>query len=525
MRTLLFAQILLLTSAVVAQQDFLDLTFNADGILVQGSGPYHIERPNAVVVRADGGIVVGGQDFNSNTWVGKWFAFRCNSAGEPDTSFGPNGTGYAGYDMPGLGVWDGSIYDLAEHTTFTSNNILCAGYVNSGDDWKFTVMRLLEDGSPDPTFSGDGVVWMDHGSDTTSSFRIATAVSGLPDGRIMAAGFDGESRLLSARLLADGSPDTTYAPNGMVELPVPGAWFDGTIHISPTGEVFSVSWNGIVVKLDENGLLDPDFGNNGVSTVLAGSTTMPRAIALRPSGQVVLGCWLDNFTNDPERTQAAQLTNIGELDLGFGIGGVTPPVAGTALWVNDVVVLPSGRVAVGYQGMLDSLESFNFLTAMFTPDGMVDSLWGVDGVLETDLDMTANPPFGSNDAMWGLTCQADGKLVGTGPTQDVLEDIGIVRYAPESALSVYSEHVMEDTLFVFPNPCGPGSTLQVRTHDVQPGRIMLLDVLGREVATWQKPAGRRRSEVEIPTGLAGGQYVLGVRTARGSTSIPLIIER
>ncbi|MEO8066803.1 MAG: hypothetical protein ABI599_03825 [Flavobacteriales bacterium] len=523
-RTVCGCILVLALSSALGQQDFLDPTFHGTGILTYGNSAFHEERANAVVVQANGSIVAGGQDFNVNTWTGSWFAFRCTADGEPDTTFGPNGTGYALYDFDGLGANDGTIYALDVQATQTSNTILAAGFVNAdGAGWKFVVVRLLGDGTLDPTFSGDGIVFMDLGTDSTE--RIATSVKGLPDGRIMAAGFDNDWGLLSARLLADGTPDTTYAPNGLLELNIPGFEFgDACTMINDSGEVFAIATsNGGIVKLDANGDLDASFGNNGISTELAWTVTIPKTLAQRPTGELVIGC-LGAYSMIDHRTLVAQFTPSGQLDTTFGFGGVSLPAPGSTLWVNDVVLLPSGRVAVGYQGGVDSLESYNFLTAMFSVDGMVDPLWGIGGVLQTDLDTTANPPFGSNDAMWGLACQPDGKLVGTGPTASTSDNIGIVRYAPETTLGVAPLSSESASMLVFPNPCKAGGVLHVNMEATNARAAFLRDALGRLVATWQLPAGSTSTNIQLPVHLAGGHYVFEMRTEERSMIARLIIE-
>lgn len=82
----------------------------------------------------------------------------------------------------------------------------------------FAVARLLPNGSPDPSWGGDGLVTTPLGK-----FAASVDVAVQPDGKVVAVGeapgAENEDFAI-VRYLEDGTPDPSFGENGVVILPV-----------------------------------------------------------------------------------------------------------------------------------------------------------------------------------------------------------------------------------------------------------------------------------------------------------------
>lgn len=174
------------------------------------------ERGYALGIQSDGKIVVAGDYLiNPGYQDVDFLTLRYTTAGALDESFGsPNG--YVRTDF-------GSGSDLRFDTAYTlgiqrDGRIMVAGvsysFLNLG-----AVARYNQDGSLDPSFSGDGKLVVNFGNYGTTTYDLAFQ----SDGKIvMAAGSYREDeptyRFTVARLWAGGSMDNTFGTNGVTRI-------------------------------------------------------------------------------------------------------------------------------------------------------------------------------------------------------------------------------------------------------------------------------------------------------------------
>jgi uncharacterized delta-60 repeat protein len=97
-----------------------------------------------------------------------------------------------------------------------------------------TVTRLMPNGSPDPTFDGDGTATIDFGS---LADLAADAVL-QPDGRIVVVGStQATGDIAVARLNPNGSPDTTFGGDGKATVDFAVAAFGNAVALQPNGRI------------------------------------------------------------------------------------------------------------------------------------------------------------------------------------------------------------------------------------------------------------------------------------------------
>ncbi len=96
----------------------------------------------------------------------------------------------------------------------------------------------------------------------------------------------------------------------------------------------------------------------------------------------------------------------------------------------SVAVAPNGDVVVGAALQETNVGERNFMLTKFKwPSGVVDSTFGTNGLVETDL--------GSDDVLRSLAVQADGKIVAAGSRGSAgtaTQNFAVVRYMPDGTL-------------------------------------------------------------------------------------------
>jgi uncharacterized delta-60 repeat protein len=351
-------------------------------------------------------------------------------------------------------------------------------------------------GALDVTFDSDGIVRLGPGT----LHDVAYAIAIQPDQKTVFAGVARitsttgfTSDLVIGRLKTDGSPDSTFANNGLYNLAsAGGSIFGYDVKIQPDGKIvvcggYSVTADNtdfIVVRLTADGTPDATFGGgDGISIVQVGlSEDYAYDLELLPSGKILLAgaSSVPGFTY--KRAVVMRLLPDGTLDNSFGTGGYTTLQLGgnSEDSFRCISVLASGRfIAAGYS-TINNTE--NALMAGFEADGTLNTDFAINGIysgatISEVFDMavdgnavylagrisstggfdmglscfdttgTVNTSFGSGgtvmanynpiDAALGVTVQADGKIICVGTTGQGAfgnRDMFITRYLPTGVI-------------------------------------------------------------------------------------------
>ncbi len=209
----------------------LDSTFNSTGIKTldfAGSNDAIrslIERPSDNYFIATG--------YTEPTAGNKNFALsRFSSAGVIDNTFGTSGMKVTDF----LGG-DDEIYAAALDA---SGSVVVAGYSSNANNTVtyFTLARYLNSGSLDASFNSTGKLTLTLGSGNS----YARAVSVQSDGKIVAAGYSvvsGNEHFTLVRVNANGTLDTTFGTNGVVNETVSVTFFDRIMAmvLQPNGRI------------------------------------------------------------------------------------------------------------------------------------------------------------------------------------------------------------------------------------------------------------------------------------------------
>jgi uncharacterized delta-60 repeat protein len=271
------------------------------------------------------------------------------------------------------------------------------------------VTRLDADGSVDTTFGTNGAVALPAavGSD------VATAVAIQSDGAIdvlanvAPLSAPATSQIALYQLLADGSLDTSFGTNGVVDFQfqVNGHADTGTtgttLTIQPDHKILVGGGDlpgGVIglARFNSDGSSDSSFGNSGQalipitieSTTLAASTGVA-GLTVQPSGAIDFDATVLVSSTAASDIAVGQLTASGALDSTFGIGGLVllanTPAAGSSSYdtAGPLTLLPSGQwIVTGAYFTEDSgltTSTTHFDVYRLNANGSVDTSFGTMG--------------------------------------------------------------------------------------------------------------------------------------------------
>jgi len=265
-----------------------DTGFSGDGMVKDSFG--HPQRAGGVLLLPNGKLLWFGRgDYPGGVY--DLDLARYNANGSLDATFGAGGL-VSHSIRPGT---DLEQYHVA--VLQPDGKILIGGEIERGAnglDW--TVIRLHPDGSFDKSFDKDG--------------RLATPFSGndflydmvvQPDGKIVAVGVrSGNSDIVLARYLPDGSLDPTFSGNGKHAISLGGTEIGRAIVLQPDGKIVVAGQTDaaggdddmVVSRLESDGSLDPSFGVDGTRFVdFTGKDDEAHDLLLQPDGKLVATGW------------------------------------------------------------------------------------------------------------------------------------------------------------------------------------------------------------------------------------------
>lgn len=277
----------------------LDASFGSGGIIrpdfgAAGSG-------NAVIIQADGKILVAGQAGILPNATSDFALARYNPDGSPDASFDGDGRVFTDF---GFG-------DVVNALSIQRDGkIIAVGIAKSSasrDANEFGVARYNPDGSLDASFDGDGRVLT---AFTPLTDSAADAVV-QPDGKIVVGGIANFSwepphhpDYALARYNTDGSLDTGFDGDGKVTTT---GTYTEDVALQADGKILLAG--GKVLRYNRDGSLDSSFGADGKLPDMGAS-----ALLLQPNAKIIaVGGARGDFS-------IARLHPSGQVDDSFGAG-------------------------------------------------------------------------------------------------------------------------------------------------------------------------------------------------------------
>ncbi len=359
---------------------------------------------DAVTVQPDGKIVVAGR---AGIPRKSDFALtRYNTDGTLDRTFGIRGK--VRTDLGGRGD------RVAALALQTDGKIVATG--TNIHHANFATARYNANGTLDETFGAGGKVSTNFGR-----FDVANALAIQPDGKIVVAGYaavdNTDVGFALVRYDPNGTLDSSFGASGRVFTVFPDGGSEvEAVSILPDGKIIAAGFSSTpsdfggafaLARYTADGTLDPSFGVGGiVTTTFAGQDTFGYALAVQPDGKVVVS-GRAGILFDPDFALARYNVD-GTLDDSFGEGGkVTTDFAGQRDIAFATVLQADGRiVAAGRSG---TGATTDFALARYNPDGTLDTSFGTGGKVTTDF-------AGQLDVAYACVLQTDERIVAVGRT-------------------------------------------------------------------------------------------------------------
>jgi len=243
----------------------LDTSFGSGGVIRGPQGDAF-----DVALQADGKIVVAGGSVDPVSSLVAITVLRFEPDGTPDAGFGSNGV----VRTPlGLGS------NARALALQPDGKIVVAGASDA-----LTIVRYESDGSLDQTFGSGGVA-----RTTADGVTSAEALALGPNGKIVAAGNAG-LQLAVAQFLPDGRPDSTFGYGGATRNGTGGMQEASDVAVDADGRIVAPAFGPTaltLVRFRTDGSLDPEFGDEGISSTKMGSFAHWSAVALQPNGRIL----------------------------------------------------------------------------------------------------------------------------------------------------------------------------------------------------------------------------------------------
>jgi uncharacterized delta-60 repeat protein len=255
--------------------------------------------------------------------------------------------------------------------------IILVGSTQNGSTYNFALARFNPDGSPDTSFDGDGVV---ETGIVTDHDDFAYAVALQSDGKIVVAGSSvnasNQTVFALARYNGDGTLDASFGPGG---LP---------------------------------GIVRTSFG--------VGITSVAKAVAIQSDGKIIAaGTAYDGSFQD---FALARYNGDGTLDTSFDVDGkLLTDFSGGGDAANAMAIQSDGKIVVVGQTYVTA-TFLDFAVARYNTDGSLDTTFSGTGKFTSS--------YGTfHDVYNAVAIQSDGKIVAAGYTRSgVWDDFAVTRF-------------------------------------------------------------------------------------------------
>ena len=369
------------------------------------------DQARGIGVQSDGKIVVTGFA-NVAPSTEAVAIIRLLSDGTPDPSWDFDGK--LTRNISGSSGFECGLVVAMQTPLVLPQKIVIAGIVLN----QMFVLRYNQDGTPDNTFDGDGLVIVP-GTTFAGAGGIAFTSSGGNPTRILVSGDNGGGAAAPVVIKLDlnGAYDGTFGGgDGIAEAPILGGGGQGLALAAGARPVVvgRVSVGGqndlAVARLDSNGAPDPTFDGDGWNSHdLGNAPARATAVVHQPNGKILVAGTAR--IGGIDRFALARLDPIGRLDPSFdGDGRVITMIGDVSSRGNAIVLQPDGRTVVAGTAQVNGPPVLShFAAARYDKLGALDPSFAGTGT-------TTIAVYGFADGR-AATRQDDGKIVIAGSTQ------------------------------------------------------------------------------------------------------------
>jgi len=326
----------------------------------------------------------------------------------------------------------------------SNGNMYVAGFSNArnGDSQDFAIAKLNPDGTLANDFGKDGKVLVHFGDKNSVGYSLQLD----DDGNIYIAGDvsvgkinspELDSNMAIVKLNPDGTLATDFGNDGKVLVNFGENSYSqaSSLQLDDIGNIYVVGGKtqpGVqvtIVKLNRDGSLTTNFGNDG-KVIIDIQLSFALSVQLDDVGNIYIAGWklFDSFLViklNPDGTLANDFGNDGKVFVPFG--STQSQAYGLQLDDNGNIYVGGREGAPIYDG---SSGIRNIAIAKLNPNGTLANDFGNDGKVIVH--------FGENEDSWGQSLQLDGDgniYVAGGRRVAGTDDFAIIKLKHDGSLS------------------------------------------------------------------------------------------
>lgn len=460
----------------------------------------------------------------------------------------------------------------------TNGYIINAGFSKKPDGYyRLTLTKTNANGISDTTFGTNGIVTtaVEH-----SEEPLDIVIQ--PDGKIIIAGgtnlgptptSPGVYIGFVVRYNDDGSLDTSFATNGIYRDPMV-KHFDSIILLSDSSIMLGGlnATEGVLIKLQSNGLLNTTFGNNGILSLYSNNFQfISRNTILLSDGNLLCSGYdysdinnlktayckvdvqgnfdtsfgtngkaiIDLYNTSPDVTEAIytakelpngsivfkgniidwfgmtyssnfliKINSNGNLDTNFGTNGIFLHTYSD----SGLEIQPDGKIIIGGSKILNT-NNTGYSITRFTAGGILDTSFN-NGKGFVDI----NPSLGSDGLQYIKLKATDSLIIGGSSEINSISNFTLARILLDTPLSI--QEPLEQFINVYPNPVE--NRLFIEDSEGIIKTIKIVDNTGRIINTISEPT---KAVHKIDTNFASGIYHINIETKDGRKLNKKIIKK
>jgi uncharacterized delta-60 repeat protein len=208
-----------------------------------------------------------------------------------------------------------------------------------------------------------------------------------------------------------GSLDSTFGNNGIVitDFNTDSEYFT-SLELQPDQKIIAIGWaygfgRFIACRYNTDGSLDSSFGDNGQFTVFPPEIVVCDASALQNDGKIVIGGTKPIFIvptkSDEEDLILLRLNQEGKIDSSFGVDGILiTDLGGHFERIGEVIIQGDSKILVSGQGA-DNIQGGFYYMVRYDTNGQLDPTFGDQGIKKIYEEFTVQT----------MVLQPDGKIL------------------------------------------------------------------------------------------------------------------
>jgi uncharacterized delta-60 repeat protein len=322
-----------------------------------------------------------------------------------------------------LGV-DGTDVALTNgNSVTTATNGMTASVTVSSGTATVTISKVAGISTSATQTLVDGLSYRVNGDTPTAGNRVVTLTSIKDNGGTANGGADTTSLNIASTVTVvavNDAPLFSVGQSAATTAVGSGEDVATSMVVQPDGKVIVAGYSTVsgnydfsLIRYNADGTIDTSFGTSGkVFTAIDTGNDQAYSVALQSDGKIVVAG--SALVSGHSNFAIARYNANGTLDTSFGSGGkATLLIGSNSSTATSVVVQTDGKIVVGGYADGGGGNQNDFALARFTSTGVLDTTFG-SGVGYVTTQIGSN----TNDFLYGIALQTDGKIVAAGKNDD-----------------------------------------------------------------------------------------------------------